>query len=50
MKIDTIGAVRRPKLSLDFAGKAKTGASGCRRGAAILPSHELRRIVAAMID
>ncbi len=46
MNIDTIGASKRPKLSLSYGSAPGPRAE---RRATTLPDHELRRIVAAMI-
>ncbi len=47
MDIETIGASKRPKLSLSYGSTLGLKAE---RRASTLPDHELRRIVASMID
>lgn len=48
MNIETIGATRRPKLSLAYgASQGRQRPPAAAAGA--LPDHELRRIVAGMI-
>jgi hypothetical protein len=46
MNVQTIGASKRPKLSLAYGS---TPGPSAEHRAATLPDHELRRIVAAMI-
>ncbi len=46
MNVQTIGPIKRPKLSLSYG---RTSGAQADRGSATLPDHELRRIVAAMI-
>ena len=47
MNIETIGAVRRPKLSLAYG--ASRGRPRPTPTVGALPDHELRRLVAGMI-
>jgi len=44
------GASKRPKLSLPFGGRPASARGHAEYGPAIIPAHELRRIVAAMVD
>lgn len=50
MNVQNQGATMRPKLSLPFGAAPKPGAAAHERRRATLSSHELRRIVAAMVD
>lgn len=50
MNVQTIGAFKRPKLSLPFGGRTHPGAPTREPIASTLSDHELRRIVASMID
>ena len=50
MNITNTGAQKRRTLSLPFGGKRDTGAQPNERAPATIPTHELRRLVAAMID
>jgi hypothetical protein len=47
----TIGAARRPRLSLNYEPKAHPAARDhCRRRSSVLSTEELRRLVALMVD
>jgi hypothetical protein len=48
MHLHQVGAVRRPKLSLSFATGRQSKQQEC--ASQILPHHELRRLVADMVD
>jgi hypothetical protein len=50
MTTQTIGATKRRTLSLHFGGKRTAGAHAEKTAPYPLPHHELRRLVAAMID
>lgn len=50
MNVQTTGASWRPRLSLHFGGRSKPGAATTERRSPTLSDHELRRIVAAMVD
>jgi hypothetical protein len=49
MNVQTIGATRRPKLSLPFGQSQGNSRTATPERTPSLPAHELRRIVAAMI-
>lgn len=46
----TLGAARRPTLSLHYEPKARQAASTRRRQSPTLSTQELRRLVALMVD
>jgi hypothetical protein len=48
MNLHEVGAARRPKLSLSFATGRQAKPQQC--ASQILPHHELRRLVADMVD
>lgn len=50
MNVQTQDAPARPKLSLPFGARPKPGTAANERRHATLSNHELRRIVAAMVD
>lgn len=50
MKTENPGATKRRTLSLPFGRKRETGAALPNGASATIPSDELRRLVAAMID
>jgi hypothetical protein len=50
MNTQTQGAPVRAKLSLPFGARSKPSTVADERRRATLSSHELRRIVAAMVD
>jgi len=50
MNVQTIGAFPRPKLSLPFGKRPSPAENASGRHSATLSGHELRRLVAAMID
>lgn len=50
MNTDITGVNKRPALSLPFGGREKTKAPALAGASPILTGHELRRLVAAMID
>jgi len=49
MNVQTMGAMKRQPL-LHIGGRANPAATTTARRSSILSGHELRRIVAAMID
>jgi hypothetical protein len=46
----TVGAARRPTLSLHYEAKAQPAAPTRRRRSPVLSTEELRRLVARMVD
>ena len=46
----TLGAARRPTLSLHYEAKAQAAAPQRRRRSPTLSTQELRRLVARMVD
>jgi hypothetical protein len=50
MNVQTIGASKRARLTLDFGGNSKPHGASADRRSPTLPGHELRRLVALMID
>jgi len=50
MNTQITGAQTRRKLSLQFGGKRLANAHEVKRAQCEIPNHELRRLVAAMVD
>lgn len=50
MHVQTMGALGRPKLSLPYGGRTKPEAVANERRSHTLADHELRHLVAMMID
>ncbi|MXP42291.1 hypothetical protein GRI75_11635 [Altererythrobacter soli] len=50
MNIDTIGAMKRPKLSLRYGAKGTPNMPSPAFRSPTLSTSELRRLVAAMVD
>jgi hypothetical protein len=50
MNMNIIGAQKRPTLSLLFGGREKAKAPAQAGASPFLTDHELRRIVATMVD
>ena len=50
MNIDTVGAIKRPKLSPRYGAKGTPGMPAGEYRSPTLSTLELRRLVAAMVD
>ena len=50
MNTDTVGTPKRPKLSPRYGEKGNPGMSSGQYRSPTLSTHELRRLVAAMVD
>ncbi len=50
MNVQNTGAIRRPKLTLPYGGRAISGSTQNKRTTSTLSIHELRRLVAHMVD
>ena len=50
MNTDTVGAIKRPKLSARYGGTGKRSVPSGQYRSPTLSTHELRRLVAAMVD
>jgi hypothetical protein len=50
MNVQSVGAAKRPRLSLPFGGRTDTNQAAANSAASTLSGHELRQAVAQMID